>query len=227
MIRLLDPIRQLTQDGAASLDRLIEYRKECKLVWDQLVQAHDELIQVHPEDGDPDAVEFGSLEMRKAELMGTLAEVITRLNTERLNREQRAKDDQAQKGRDEERERQHQVKLDQVVARRLRLANLYAQAKEQLTRLLRDMSLEEVPSPADLMTCEQELINARVTSCSANKLSLALAELDTDLATEVLEEDARETSAFNKLEKEILLLINKHNSTAGALILPLLTQQGE
>ena len=178
MIRLLDPIRQLTQDGAASLDRLIEYRKECKLVWDQLVQAHDELIQVHPEDGDPDAVEFGSLEMRKAELMGTLAEVITRLNTERLNREQRAKDDQAQKGRDEERERQHQIKLDQVVARRLRLANLYAQAKEQLTRLLRDMSLEEVPSPADLMTSEQELINARVTINSANKLSLALAEMD-------------------------------------------------
>merc|ERR1711873_126036 len=114
MIRLLDPIRQLTQDGAASMDRLIEYRKECKLVWDQLVQAHDELVHVHPEDGDPDAAEFGSLEMRKAELMGTLAKVIARLNTERLNREQRAKDDQVQQGRDEERERQQQIKLDQV-----------------------------------------------------------------------------------------------------------------
>ena len=89
--RLLDPILQLTQDGAASMDRLIEHRKECKLVWDQFVQAHDELVHAHPEDGDPDAAEFGSLEMRKAELMGTLAEVIARLNTERLNQEQRAK----------------------------------------------------------------------------------------------------------------------------------------
>ena len=134
--RLLDPILQLTQDGAASMDRLIEHRKECKLVWDQFVQAHDELVHAHPEDGDPDAAEFGSLEMRKAELMGTLAEVIARLNTERLNQEQRAKDEQAQQDRDEERERQQQNKLDQVVARRLRLANLYAQAKEQLNRLM-------------------------------------------------------------------------------------------
>ena len=82
---------------------------------------------------------------------------------------------------------------------------------------MRDMSLEEVPSPADLMTSEQELINARVTSSSANKLSLALAEMDPDLATEVLEEDALETSAFNKLEKEILLLLNKHKANSRSL----------
>ena len=95
LVRLLDPITQLIQDGAASLHRLIEYRKECKTVWDQFGQAHDELVQAHPEDEDPDAEGFGSLEMRKAELMGTLAEVITRLNTERLNQEKRAKDEQA------------------------------------------------------------------------------------------------------------------------------------
>ena len=81
LVRLLDPIPQLTQDGAASMNRLIEYRKECKTVWDQFVQAHDEVVQAHPEDEDPDAEGFGSLEMRRAELMGTLAEVITRLNT--------------------------------------------------------------------------------------------------------------------------------------------------
>ena len=210
LIRLLDPIPQLTQGGAASMDRLIEHRKECKIVWEQFVQAHDELVQVHPEDGDPDAAEFGSLEMRKAELMGTLAEVIASLNTERLNQEKRAKDDQAQLDRDDERERQQQHKLNQVVARRLRLANLHAQAKEHLNRLIRDMSLEEVPSLADLMTSEQELINARVTINSANEQSMELAEMDPNIASQVMDENVLETSAFNKLEKEILLLINKH-----------------
>ena len=74
------------------MERLMEYKKECKVVWDQFAQAHDELVQAHPEDEDPDAEGFGSLEMRKAELMGTLAEVIASLNTERLNQEKRAKD---------------------------------------------------------------------------------------------------------------------------------------
>merc|ERR1711895_386529 len=93
--------------------------------------------------------------------MGTLAEVIASLNTERLNQEKRAKDDQAQQDRDDERERQQQHKLNQVVARRLRLANLHVQAKEHLNRLIRDMSLDEAPSSSDLMTSEQELIYAR------------------------------------------------------------------
>ena len=74
---------------------------------------------------DPDAAEFGALEIRKTELMGTLAEVIGSLNAERLNQDKRAKDEQAQQDRDAELERQQQHKLNQVVARRLRLANLH------------------------------------------------------------------------------------------------------
>ena len=134
LVRLLDPILQLTQDRAVSMDRLIDHRKECKIVWEQFVLAHEELVQVRPEDEDPDAAEFGTLEIRKTELMGTLAEVIGSLNTERLNQDKRAKDDQAQQDRDAELERQQQHKLNQVVARRLRLANLHAQAKEHLNR---------------------------------------------------------------------------------------------
>ena len=82
LVRHLDPIPRLTQDGAASMNRLIEHRKECKIVWDQFVLAHDELVRVCPENEDPDAEEFGALEDRKSELMGTLAEVIQSLNTE-------------------------------------------------------------------------------------------------------------------------------------------------
>ena len=74
------------------------------------------------------------------------------------------------------------------------------------------MSQEEVPSSADLMTGEQVLINARVTINSANKQSMELAEMDPDLTTEVLEEDVRETASFNKLKKEILIRINKHQA---------------
>ena len=93
-----------------------------------------------------------------------------------------------------------------------RLANLHVQAKDHLNRLLRDMSQEEVPSSADLMTSEQVLINARATVNSANEQSLVLAEMDPDLAAQVMDEDVRETASFDKLEKEVLLLINKHKA---------------
>ena len=62
------------------------------------------------------------------------------------------------------------------------------------------------------MTSEQELINVRVTINSAKKLSLALAEMDPSVAGQVMDEDALETASFNKLEKEILVRINKHKA---------------
>ena len=96
LIRLLDPIPQLTQGGAASIDRLIEHRKECKIVWEQFVLAHEELVQVRPEDEDPDAAEFGALENRKNGLLGTLAEAIGSLNVERLSQDKRAEEERAQ-----------------------------------------------------------------------------------------------------------------------------------
>ena len=87
LVRLLDPILQLTQDRAVSMDRLMDYRKGCKAAWEQFALAHNGLVQVRPEDEDPDAEEFGALEDRKNELLGTLAEAIGSLNDERLNQE--------------------------------------------------------------------------------------------------------------------------------------------
>ena len=73
---LLDPIPQLIQDRGVGLERLLDHRKECKIVWEQFAIAHDELVQVRPEEDDPDGEEFGAPEDRKNELMGTLAEAI-------------------------------------------------------------------------------------------------------------------------------------------------------
>ena len=78
------------------MDRLMDFRKGCKAAWEQFALAHDDLVQVRPEDEDPDAEEFGALEVKKTELMGTLAEVIASLNTEELNQEKRVGDEQAQ-----------------------------------------------------------------------------------------------------------------------------------
>ena len=72
--RYFDSIPQLTQDRAVSMDRLMDFRKGCKAAWEQFALAHEDLVQVRPEDEDPDAEEFGALEDRKNELLGTLAE---------------------------------------------------------------------------------------------------------------------------------------------------------
>ena len=96
LARLLDPIPQLTQDRGVGLDRLMDYRKGCKAAWEQFALAHDELVQVRPEEDDPDAEEFGALENRKNELVGTLAEAIGSLNVERLSQDKRAEEERAQ-----------------------------------------------------------------------------------------------------------------------------------
>ena len=53
LVRLLDPILQLTQDREVSMDRLMDYRKGCKAAWEQFALSHDDLVQVRPEDKDP------------------------------------------------------------------------------------------------------------------------------------------------------------------------------
>ena len=53
------------------------------------------------------------------------------------------------------------------------------------------------------------LVNARVALNEANKQSLELAEMNPDMAAELMGMDATETGSFNKLEKEILIKINK------------------
>ena len=84
------------------MDRLMDFRKGCKAAWEQFTLAHDDLVQVRPEDEDPDAEEFGALEDRKNELLGTLAEAIGSLNTERLNQEKRVEEEQTQQDRQAE-----------------------------------------------------------------------------------------------------------------------------
>ena len=73
------------------------------------------------------------------------------------------------------------------MVRRLHLANLRTQAKEYLDRLRVDLHLYELPSVEELQVCEQLLANARATMSSAKEQSLALAEMDPDLTTEVLD----------------------------------------
>ena len=150
LARLLDPIPQLTQDRGVGMDRLMDYRKGCKAAWEQFALAHDELVQVRPEEDDPDAEEFGALENRKNELVGTLAKAIGSLNVERLSQDKRAKEERAQQDRQAELESQHQQKVQQVVVRRLHLANLHTQAKEYLDRLRVDLHLHKAPSAEEL-----------------------------------------------------------------------------
>ena len=173
----------------------MDHRKGCKAAWEQFAQAHNELVQVRPEEDDPDKQEFGALEERKTELMGALAEAIGSLNTHRLNQDKRADEERAQQDCQAELERQHQHKLDQVIVRRLRLANLYAQAKEHLNWLLVDLSLDEAPSAEELMVGEHVLVNARVAVNEANKQSMELAEMSPDLAADIMGMDATETGS--------------------------------
>ena len=74
------------------------------------------------------------------------------------------------------------------------------------------MSLDEAPSAEELMTSEHVLINARATMNEANKQSLELAEMSPDMAAEIMDAYATETASFNKLEKEILVRVNKHKA---------------
>ena len=128
------------------MERLLDHRKGCKTAWEQFALAHDELVQVRPEEEDPNEEEFGALEDRKNELMGVLAKAIGSLNAERLNQDKRAGEERAQQDRQAELEHQQQQRLDQVIVCHLRLANLHAQAKEHLDRLLVDLHLYEAPS---------------------------------------------------------------------------------
>ena len=62
------------------------------------------------------------------------------------------------------------------------------------------------------MVGEHVLVNARVTMNEANKQSMELAEMSPDVAADIMGMDATETGSFNKLEKEILVRVNKHKA---------------
>ena len=74
------------------------------------------------------------------------------------------------------------------------------------------MSLDEAPSAEELMTSEHVLVNVRVAMNEANKQSVELAEMSPDVAADIMGTDATETASFNKLEKEILVRVNKHKA---------------
>ena len=220
LIRLLDPIPQLIGDRGVGMERLMDHRKGCKAAWEQFALAHDGLVEARPEEDDPDEEEFGALDARKNELMGALAAAIGNINAHKLHQDKQADDERAQRERQAEEqrvqqerqaelERLHQQKLNQVIVRCLRLANLYAQAKEHLTRLLGELSLDEPPSAEELVVGDHMLVNARVAMNEANKQSLELAEMNPDMAAELMGMDATETGSFYKLEKEILIKVNK------------------
>ena len=83
---------------------------------------------------------------------------------------------------------------------------------EHLTRLLEELSLEAPPSAEELVVGENVLVNARVTMLEANKQSLEVAEMNPEIAAELLNTDATETSSFNRIEKEIVVKVNRFKS---------------
>ena len=136
LTRLLDSISQLLEDQSVSPERLVEARKGCKTSWDQYVLAHEALMEVRTDDEDPDEQEYGALETRKDEIGGALAEAIT-------NRH-----------RDRDAQKLQQDTLDKVAVRRLRLTNLHAQCKAQLSTLLESLTLVDPPTVDQLVVGE-------------------------------------------------------------------------
>ena len=84
-----------------------------------MFSAHDALMEVRIEDEDPDEQEYGALETRKDEIGGALAEAI-------VNRTRDRDAQELHQQKQAELDRQHQIKLDEVAASRLRLASLHA-----------------------------------------------------------------------------------------------------
>ena len=95
---------------------------------------------------------------------------------------------------------------------RLCFANLYGQARESLTWLLDQLSLDEPPSAEQLVVGENMLMNAQGAMIEANKQSLEVAELNPDIASELMNADATETSSFNRIETKILIKVNRFKS---------------
>ena len=77
-------------------ERVLDHRKGCKAAWEQFALAHDGLIEVRPEEEDPDEEEFGTLEIRKSDLMGALAEAIGYKTAQKLHQDKQAEDVRAQ-----------------------------------------------------------------------------------------------------------------------------------
>ena len=196
LIRLLDPIPALLPDHSVGKVRLEEARKRCIVAWDALTVAYEELTHVQSEDEVQDQemqerdAEFSNLETRYHNILDSLAETI-------LERESQAETD-----------RQQHEKTEFVAVRRLHIANLYGEAKDTMTQLRDQLSVDEPPSVKQLVACENKLVSARCVMQEASKESLEVAGLMPDLAKELMDDEAAKKSAYNKMEHEALIRIN-------------------
>ena len=141
-----------------STERLLDHRKAGKAAWEQFAAAHDDLVGVLPEEEAMNVEEFGALNNRWRDQMGDLADKIRYKSDQKLQQDKQAEEQRVQQEGQAELERQHQLELDQVMVRRLRLANRYAQTQEHLTRLLGELTLDKPPSAEELVVDEHVLI---------------------------------------------------------------------
>ena len=190
--RQLDSIPALLYDQNVGAERLEKTEKGCTAAWDLFSTTYDKLTEIQSEDEAQEAEmedrdqEFGNLEVRYRDLLGRLADVIALRGRDRDQQERQAETEQVHQDEQAEAERAQQEKRDRVAVCRLRLTSLYGEAKESLSQLRDQLSLEEPPSAEQLVVSDNTLVSARCVMQEANKLSLEVAGLKPDIAKEVL-----------------------------------------
>ena len=201
LIRRLNPVPALLQDQSVGRLRLEQTKEGCKVAWDEFKAAHEELADAQSED-ETQAVdakerehEFGNLEMRCHDLVVSLAETVALRDRDQLQQERQAESERVEQERQVEAKRVQQEKqaetdhlqrekTDQLAVRRLQVANLYGEAKNNLSQLLEKLNLEELPSAEQLVLTESLLMPARCVIQEASKMALEVAGLKPDIAKE-------------------------------------------
>ena len=190
LIRRLNPVPALLQDQSVGRLRLEQTREGCKVAWDEFKAAHEELADAQSED-ETQAVdaeerehEFGNLEMRCHDLVVSLAETVASRDRDQLQQERQAEAERVEQEKQAETDRLQREKTDQLAVRRLQVANLYGEAKNNLSQLLEKLNLEELPSAEQLVLTESLLMPARCVIQEASKMALEVAGLKPDIAKE-------------------------------------------
>ena len=196
--RQLDSIPALLYDQNVGAEGLERTEGACTAAWDLFSAAYDKLVEVQSGDEAQDVEmedrdqEFGNLQVSYWDLLRKLADAKASRG--------RARDDQrVQQDKQAEDERAQQEKRDQVNVHRLRLTSLYGEAREALSRLRDQLSLEESPPIEHLIVSENTLVSVSCTMQEANKLSLEVAGLKPEIAKEVMEADAAERSSHSEM----------------------------
>ena len=163
-------------DPNVELHRLEEARTVCKVAWDAFSAAHEKLMEILSEDEAQQAemeareLEVGELEDSLLDLSGKLADLIALRGRE-----------QDQHEKQKECERVQREKTDQLALRRLQVANLYSEAKRNLSQLLEKLNIEELPSAEQLVLAENLLVPARCVIQEASRVALEVAGLNADM----------------------------------------------